>query len=89
MYNPKDNLVRMIKTMFGISTIRKCVVSVLEVEVKLNLPTNTLGSDLNYNLNFTGVEQIVWWFSWCVGQIITSVLLVLDRKFLSDASDKL
>ena len=41
MCNPKDNLVRMIRTMFGIGTIRKCVVSVLplEVEVKLNLPT--------------------------------------------------
>ena len=28
----------MIRTMFGIGTIRKCVVSVLEVEVKLKLP---------------------------------------------------
>ena len=37
MCNPKDNLVRMIRTMFGIGTIHKCVVSVLEVEVKLNL----------------------------------------------------
>ena len=35
MCNPKDNLVRMIRTMFGIGTIRKCVV--LEVEVELNL----------------------------------------------------
>ena len=42
MCNPKDNLVRMIRTMFGIGTIRKCVVSVLEVEVKvkLNLPSD-------------------------------------------------
>ena len=42
MCNPKDNLVRMIRTMFGIGTIRKCVVSVLEVEVKLNLLTVVL-----------------------------------------------
>ena len=34
MCNPKDNLVRMIRTMFGIGTIRKCVVSVLVLEVK-------------------------------------------------------
>ena len=38
MCNPKDNLVRMTRTLFGIGTIRKCVVSVLEVEVKLKLP---------------------------------------------------
>ena len=40
MWNPKDNLVRMIRTMFSIGTIRKWVVSVLEVEVKLDLPIN-------------------------------------------------
>ena len=36
--NPKDNLVRMIRTMFGIGTIRKYMASVLEMEVKLSLP---------------------------------------------------
>ena len=36
MCNPKDELVRVIRTVFGIGTIRKRVVSELEVEVKLN-----------------------------------------------------
>ena len=38
MCNPKDNLVRMIRTMFGIGTIRKYV----EVEVKPKTPTSMI-----------------------------------------------
>ena len=37
MCNPKDNLVRMIRTMFDIGTIRKCVVLEVEVEVEVKL----------------------------------------------------
>ena len=35
--NLKDELVGMIRTIFGIGTIRQLVVSVLEVDVKFNL----------------------------------------------------
>ena len=47
MCNPKDELVRMIRTIFGIDTIRQFVVSVLEVEVKLNLPTVRAQDQIN------------------------------------------
>ena len=52
MCNPKDNLVRMIRTLCVIGTIRKCVVSVLEVEVKLKL-LNNIGSLLRKGIRFT------------------------------------
>ena len=42
MCNPKDELVRMIRIIFGIGTIRQFVLSVLEVEVKLNLPSGSI-----------------------------------------------
>ena len=51
MCNPKYNLVRMIRTMFGIGTIRKCVISVLKVgvEVELNLPTKACNSLVTFS----------------------------------------
>ena len=51
MCNPKDNLVRMIKTIFGIGTIRKSVVSVLEV--KLNLPNISVWTTINSENYYT------------------------------------
>ena len=51
MCNPKDELVRMIRTIFGIDTIRQFVVSVLEVDVKLNLPNLNRGTSHHIELN--------------------------------------
>ena len=58
--NPKLELVRMIRTIFGIGTIRECVVSALKVEVELNLPIVSLWRNVTFRFLYWQYTNVLY-----------------------------